>query len=258
MDATLTKVASVAEPLRRQMGSYSAISGEGDSAVLIAPSTPQLSDSSEVLTMRERILVWDRDTSRRLYDASYSNTRLLLLFLEFSGHGVPWVVIPLLLYLLVPQVTAAGAAALLNYMGLAILDLLVIGALKPAVGRKRPEQNGGMTVITIHAIDQYSFPSGHATRAGLNFAFVAYLQIYHPDCLYMFAQSSFFLTIVAIWAAAVAVSRVALGRHHVTDVAFGLLLGVLYVVIWHFVWIPAPVADNTRKHLRHALFGSAL
>lgn len=208
--------------------------------------------------MRDRILVWDRDTSRRLYDASYSNTRLLLLFLELSGHGLLWVAIPSLLYLLVPQVSATGAAALLNYLGLAVLDLLVIGALKPAVGRSRPAQNAGMTAVTIHAIDKYSFPSGHATRAGLNAAFVAYVQIFHPDCLYEFAQSSLFLFLVAVWAAAVSVSRVALGRHHVIDVAVGLLLGILYVVAWHFVWIPAPIADATRKHLRHALFGSAL
>ncbi len=222
-------------------------------AVLTAPVTqpsPQ--------TMRERLITWDKDASRRVYDMSYNNTRLLLLFLELSGHGLLWVILPLAWYILRPAMTAPVAASVLNYIGLAILDLLVIGVLKPLVRRPRPAHNGGMTAVTIHAIDQYSFPSGHATRAGLNAAYIAYLQYYHPQTLYTFMRSPVFLALVFAWATAVAVSRVALGRHHVLDVTVGLALGIAYVAIWHKFWISATVADSLRKQIRHALLGSPL
>lgn len=233
---------------RQTKMSYSAVD-----EVLTAPVT-----QSSSLSMRERLITWDKDTSRRFYDMSYSNTRLFLLFLELSGHGVLWVVLPLAWYVLRPGMTAPVAASVLNYIGLAILDLIVIGVLKPLVRRPRPAHNGGMTAVTIHAIDQYSFPSGHATRAGLNAAYIAYLQYYHPQTLYSFMRTPLFLAFVVAWATAVAVSRVALGRHHVLDVTVGLALGVAYVIVWHKFWISADVADTVRRHLRHAIFGSPL
>lgn len=201
-------------------------------------------------TMRERVLVWDKDTSRRIYDASYTNARSLLLFLELSGHGGLWLVLPALWFLFKPVMMPPVAASVLNYLALAALDLVVIGVVKPLVRRPRPAQNAGITAITIHAIDQYSFPSGHATRSGLNAAYIAYLQAMHPTTLYRFMRSPIFLAIVAFWAAAVAVSRVALGRHHVLDVGVGLVLGIFYVVVWHHFWISTSTSIALRQSLR--------
>jgi len=236
---------------------YSSVENTTNSA---ADTLPEIIPSSQLtpLTMRERIMVWDKVASRRVYDASYSSTRLFLIFLEFTGHGGLWVILPLLWYLLRSDMRPAVAASLLNYMALAVVDLAVIGILKPVVRRPRPEQNRGITAITIHAIDQYSFPSGHATRAGLNAAYIAYLQILHPETLYKFMRSPLFLFAVVVWAAAVAVSRVGLGRHHIIDVGVGLLLGVLYVAFWHHFWISASASDSLRRHVRHFLFGSPL
>lgn len=206
-----------------------------------------------VPTMRQRLGAWDKNVSRRVYNASYQHTRFLLLLLEFSGHGVLWVVVPALFYLFLPHVSPPVSGILLNYLGVAVLDLVVIAIVKPVVGRQRPEHNGGMTAVTIQAIDQYSFPSGHATRAGLNAAFVVYLQSATPDSLSPFFRSSFFLAVVLIWAAAVAVSRVALGRHHVLDVFAGLLMGILYVLAWQLLWISDSTAHSVRTYLRHRL-----
>lgn len=204
-------------------------------------------ETSTTLTMRERVLEWDKHTSRRVYDYSYTNSRPILLFLELSGHGGLWVAIPLLWFVLKPTMAPAISASVLNYLALAVVDLAVIGLMKPLFRRSRPAHNGGIAAVTIHAIDQYSFPSGHATRAALNAAYIAYLQMFHLNTLYKFMQTPTFLAITTFWAGAVAVSRVALGRHHVLDVGVGLMLGVLYVAVWPHFWLSAASSHATRS-----------
>ena len=69
---------------------------------------------------------------------------------------------------------------------------------------------------TVSQIDDYAFPSGHASRA------VAILLMY----LTMFDLSSTALFLWNSWAIAVCISRVFLGRHHVIDVIVGMIMGV--------------------------------
>lgn len=219
---------------------------------LIAPP-PAVSSESPPTTLKERILDWDRKFSRTIYDKYHGKYEAVLLILEYSGHLGIWVIAPLLWFFFKPDLKPLIAASLLNYLVLSTIDLILIAVLKPLVGRRRPSYNSGLIRGTVEAIDQYSFPSGHATRVGLNASFIAYLQIWYPTELYKFMRSPVFLAIVTIWAIAVALSRVALGRHHFLDVSIGFLIGVLNVDVWHYFWISPSSAQYVRDSLRSLL-----
>lgn len=68
------------------------------------------------------------------------------------------------------------------------------------------------------AVDQYSFPSGHASRV----SFIASLIYFYSDVI-LFESVSVF---VIVWASVTSVSRVLLGRHFVFDVVVGGAIGV--------------------------------
>ncbi|XP_010143746.1 PREDICTED: presqualene diphosphate phosphatase-like, partial [Buceros rhinoceros silvestris] len=95
-----------------------------------------------------------------------------------------------------------------------LLDLLLVTVLKGLVRRRRPTHNKMDMFFTI-SVDQYSFPSGHASRAALVCRFILrHLVLAVP-----------LRVLVVLWALIVSLSRVMLGRHNMTDVLFGLLLG---------------------------------
>jgi membrane-associated phospholipid phosphatase len=96
----------------------------------------------------------------------------------------------------------------------------MIIVLKQIFRRKRPSYH--RKDFRFVGPDQFSFPSGHATRAWL---------------FYGLARSRILpaktrITIGA-WAAVVSVGRIALGRHYMTDVLCGAFIGCL---------ITAPIA----------------
>lgn len=185
------------------------------------------------------LLRWDRSASYAVYRAYAARfPRLPLLWLELSGHGVPWVVLPLALLLLLPKRVPPSAASLLNLLTLTAVDLLTVSVIKPLVRRARPAYNSGIGHATVHAVDQFSFPSGHATRAALVAA--------------VFASTPYALP-VTIWAAAVCASRVALGRHHVLDVVAGAVIGAAYSPLCAPLMWSDPSADHARAIFRASL-----
>jgi membrane protein DedA with SNARE-associated domain/membrane-associated phospholipid phosphatase len=127
--------------------------------------------------------------------------------------------------------TALGAGAVLTYMRTrnprwpAFFSATLVGALalddviKFLVGRPRP------ALGQLVEVSGSSFPSGHATAAAAMCAALAYV----------LTRRSGWRLAVWVWAAAmvvaslVAVSRVYLGVHWLTDVAGGMMLGVFWV-----------------------------
>jgi undecaprenyl-diphosphatase len=97
---------------------------------------------------------------------------------------------------------------LLSIIGLAVVVL----AIKFTIRRRRPEGEwGGM----YRSTDPHSFPSGHAARAIL----IAVLAIgIGPAWLAIF---------LCIWAPLVALARVAMGLHYLSDIAAGAVLGAI-------------------------------
>ena len=91
------------------------------------------------------------------------------------------------------------------------LAVVVLG-VKLLIRRRRPEGEWG---AIYRSTDPHSFPSGHAARAFL----LAVLAV---------AWGSAILAgILIVWAPLVALSRVAMGLHYLSDVVGGALLGLI-------------------------------
>lgn len=221
--------------------------------------SPEHSQTTRLLSLLTKLLKWDKDASLLLYRwyATYIPTRLPLLALEVSGHGVPWLIVPIFIFLFKTSLSAIAASLMLNFLALTLLDLAAIGILKPVFRRSRPAYNSGIGHVTIHAVDQFSFPSGHATRGGFLASFVWHTQNHHVEGMHPWLSSHTCTALAIVWAIALCASRVLLGRHHVLDVLIGFVLGMSYVYLWDPLWINVGFASSLRDALRSALFGSA-
>jgi presqualene diphosphate phosphatase len=203
------------------------------------------------------VLAWDKRLSARLflaYKEHWPGARSALLFLEFSGHGVPWIIWPLVLLACDRRMAAPALSVLVHFYAGTLLDLAAIGVIKPLVRRTRPHYNPGLQIATLNAVDQYSFPSGHASRSFYVAAFVLYTSAAKPHGTPAWLQNPLVLGLLVAWALAVAASRVALGRHHVLDVIFGSLLGMSYVLVLHLLWF----SDHAIAAKRDSWIASAL
>jgi membrane-associated phospholipid phosphatase len=87
----------------------------------------------------------------------------------------------------------------------------VVMVIKLLVRRRRPAGEWG---AFYRRTDPHSFPSGHAARMAM--LAVAGFALGHP----------WFGLVLVVWAPLVAVARVAMGVHYVSDVVGGLIIGV--------------------------------
>lgn len=137
--------------------------------------------------------------------------RLFLKLLEYSGHGIPWLTATF--YVIYQNPDIGTRLFFCNLLMALLIDLAIVGFLKIIVQRPRPAYNVDDMFATV-SVDRYSFPSGHSTRV----AMVAMLFTHYWT-------NQFYIKLGFIWAAMVAISRVVLGRHHVSDVVGGLIIG---------------------------------
>ncbi|KAF6284705.1 phospholipid phosphatase 6 [Rhinolophus ferrumequinum] len=104
---------------------------------------------------------------------------------------------------------------LMNLPFALLLDLLLVALLKGLVRRRCPAHNQ-VDMFVTSSVDKCSFPSGHATRAALVSQFILNLLVLAIPLR----------VLVVLWAFILGLSRVMLGRHNVTDVAFGFFSGL--------------------------------
>ncbi|MGH9375580.1 MAG: phosphatase PAP2 family protein [Terriglobia bacterium] len=104
---------------------------------------------------------------------------------------------------------AAVAAAALA----ATASIILFRALKKASGRKRPCALEPHRWARIAPPDQFSFPSGHTLTA---FAVAIAVGMFYPDLM----------GLLLFFAASIAMSRIALGMHFLSDVIAGSVLGI--------------------------------
>ena len=97
---------------------------------------------------------------------------------------------------------------LLSIIGLAVIVL----AIKFSIRRRRPEGEWG---AIYRSTDPHSFPSGHAARAIL------------IGVLAIGLGPAWLAILLCVWAPLVAVARVAMGLHFLSDVAAGAVLGAI-------------------------------
>ena len=99
--------------------------------------------------------------------------------------------------------------ALTMLLSIIVLAVIVL-AIKFTIRRRRPEGEWG---AIYRSTDPHSFPSGHAARVVL----IGVLAIgLGPGWLAIF---------LCVWAPLVALARVAMGLHYLSDVAAGAVLG---------------------------------
>ena len=163
-----------------------------------------------------QILHWDVVMTKKAFDAfdqkfGYEKYQKELKYLEISCHGLIWIIacVAFLYFGFSPELW-------MNLLTLQILDIILIAVIKAFVRRKRPVYNQNDMVFT-HGPDQFSFPSGHASR-GFVVAFF-FLGLYRLNLILNIP--------IMIWAISTAVSRVCLGRHHILDVIGGFGLAVI-------------------------------
>jgi undecaprenyl-diphosphatase len=101
--------------------------------------------------------------------------------------------------------------AVVQIASISLLAVLVL-VIKFSIRRERPQGEWGQI---YRYTDPHSFPSGHAARAFLIATIAAGLG---PPWL---------AAVLWIWAPLVALSRVAMGVHYLSDVTVGALLGIL-------------------------------
>ncbi|EGT43260.1 hypothetical protein CAEBREN_04092 [Caenorhabditis brenneri] len=164
----------------------------------------------------ERLIHWgidaDEKYSKLLYDKNKYQTACQ--WIEWMIHGFPWFVVATLALIVsygkdFDERTQYGLV-ILN-IGL-YFDLIFIAILKFYIHRDRPLKT--YSKYLEHTVDIYSFPSGHSSRAAM---LIVMLYNWSP----MYAAPFIPLPLV------VGLSRVALGRHYITDVLAGIFIGFL-------------------------------
>jgi undecaprenyl-diphosphatase len=112
--------------------------------------------------------------------------------------------------------------AILEFAGISLLVVLVL-VIKFSIRRKRPEGEWGQI---YRFTDPHSFPSGHAARAFLIATIATGL------------GPAWLAIVLWIWAPLVALARVAMGLHYLSDIVAGALLGIIVALIFLQIYLP--------------------
>lgn len=164
------------------------------------------------MTKQLRLYLNEIDTRLCIRVNKTSHFKLVRLFFRLIsrlGDGVFW-------YTAMLAIVVAngndGVPATLHMIGGGLLGLVIYRWLKNKTLRPRPYQIHQDIWLTGHALDQFSFPSGHTLQAVL-----------------MSTLAISFYPILAlpliIFTSLVAISRIVLGLHYPSDVIAGGLLG---------------------------------
>ena len=143
--------------------------------------------------------------------------RVVCMCLEVSGHGLLWFGlcgILLLLYHVTSDPLHLTNST--NMFILLVADIVAVAPVKLFFKRPRPPANTGTILFSVTSIDGYAFPSGHASRCVALAGYFVYTLPFTP-CTHLWY----------LWAMMVSLSRILIGRHHVTDVLAGAAAGLL-------------------------------
>ena len=163
----------------------------------------------------ERLLEIDAYWTRRLRVAEKPGwRRRLAALLAHSGDSWFWLAGLLVLWALGPVVWKQQSGA--DILCILVTAVLVM-AIKFTIRRRRPEGEWGEI---YRKTDPHSFPSGHAARAVM----LAVVTLgWGPAWLGV---------VLLVWAPLVALARVAMGVHYLSDVVAGGLLGAALGLIY--------------------------
>lgn len=135
--------------------------------------------------------------------------RSLAIFLAHSGDG--WFLGPALLAIFVFADWEWKVLAVKLALGAGLVGLMV-QLVKVIVRRKRPEGEWG---VIYRKADPHSFPSGHTARMAILIVMSGVL------------APLWFFILLLVWGPLVALARVAMGVHYLSDIVGGALLGIV-------------------------------
>ena len=122
-----------------------------------AQGSQRLESSRSIDAYDKRTSLWLHNSIGKLFP------RQLYMLLEHSGNGILWLVLAVLSWSFGSRDPVNRAIWLNFFLGLWI-DIALVGTLKMAAKRARPEYNISSDFILVVSVDNYSFPSGHAAR----------------------------------------------------------------------------------------------
>uniref|UniRef100_A0A672G900 Phospholipid phosphatase 7 (inactive) n=1 Tax=Salarias fasciatus TaxID=181472 RepID=A0A672G900_SALFA len=156
--------------------------------------------------------------------SSWGGCRSMVALLALTGHGITWIIGTIVC--LTRSNTLAGQEVLVNLLLALILDVMTVAGVQRLVKRRGPwEMAPGF--LDCVAMDVYSFPAAHASRAAMVSKFLlSHLVLAVPLRI-----------LLVLWAFLVGVSRVLLGKHHLTDMVCGFALGLLHFSLMESVWL---------------------
>ncbi|XP_015250745.1 PREDICTED: probable lipid phosphate phosphatase PPAPDC3 [Cyprinodon variegatus] len=157
--------------------------------------------------------------------------RSMVTLLALTGHALPWIFGTLIC--LWRSNTLAGQEVLVNLLLALILDLMTVAGMQKLIKRRGPWDfpPGFLDYI---AMDMYSFPAAHASRAVMVSKFLLnHLVLAVPLRILLY-----------LWAFLVGVSRVLLGKHHISDVGCGFALGFLHFSLVESVWLDSATCQT--------------
>ncbi|CAK6981556.1 inactive phospholipid phosphatase 7-like [Scomber scombrus] len=157
--------------------------------------------------------------------------RSMVTLLALSGHALPWICGTLIC--LWRSNTMAGQEVLVNLLLALILDVMTVAGIQKLVKRKGP-WDFPPGFLDIVAMDTYSFPAAHASRAAMVSKFLLnHLVLAVPLRILLY-----------LWTLLVGVSRVFLGKHHLSDVGCGFALGFLHFRLIESVWLDSATCQT--------------
>ncbi|KAL7079927.1 hypothetical protein ACQ4LE_000490 [Meloidogyne hapla] len=152
----------------------------------------------------------------------------ICLLLEWIMHGIPWIFgIFIFIFLAHYNNWTDSEIHFLNLLAIALFfDLALVGLLKILFRRDRPKYNKGKIVLGAPIIDDFSFPSGHTSRTTM--LFIIFVCIKPTE---VFEYNKYLNYLFISFPSILLFSRVLSGRHFLSDVIAGFLLGCLEAFI---------------------------
>ncbi|XP_013924378.1 PREDICTED: probable lipid phosphate phosphatase PPAPDC3 [Thamnophis sirtalis] len=175
------------------------------------------------------LLAIDISLSKRLgvcasNSAAWGNARSMVNLIGITGHGIPWIGGTLIC--LVKSSTLAGQEVLLNLLLALLMDIIIVAGLQKMAKRKGP-YDVSPGILDYLTMDLYAFPAGHASRAAMvSKFFLNHLVLAVPLRI-----------LLILWASLVGLSRIMVGRHHVTDVLSGFFFGYIQFRMVEILWM---------------------
>lgn len=166
--------------------------------------------SLRVTSILHRYLHWEQVVMYRLNHVNaIRGLRRLFAISSRLGNGIAWYALAALIAVFGGHDAWLAMAVMLISAG---LGLAIYASIKHLTARPRPQMAHDGLVLSVAPLDKYSFPSGHTLHA-VNFA------------IQIIVFAPYLAWLVIPFALSVALSRMVLGLHYLSDVLVGALIG---------------------------------